>query len=138
MSITYFLNFMGPITMTWYEERGLTHKVERVVESDLIRNMLRNSPKLKYPNIEVGNTYEITEIHTSYSAGRIDVRDSSKEGYDGWDEYAVPPMRSEDWALLSDWLWDLETTEVWDYEMLISIFEGEVLNDRKIRWWEGD
>lgn len=136
MSVSYFLNWMGPVSMTWYEERGLTHKVDRVVESDIIRNMLRNSPKLKYPDIEIGDTYEITEITTNYSAGRIDIRDSNKEGYDGWDEYAVPPMMAEDWNILSQWLWNLETTEVWDYEMLISIFEGEVLNGREIRWWK--
>jgi len=135
VSVSYFLNWMGPVTMTWYEERGLTHTVERVVESELIRDTLRNSPKLKYPDIEVGDTYEITEIHTNYSAGRIDIRDSSKEGYEAWREYAVPPMRSEDWNRLSDWLWGFETKTVWSYEKLILAFECNVL-ERDIRWWE--
>jgi len=138
MSVSYFLNYMGPITMDWFRERGLTHKVERVVESELIRDTLRNSPKFNYPDIEVGDNYEIEEVHTHYAAGRIDIRDSSKQGYDGWDEYSVAPMHGADWGLLSEWLWDLETTEVWDYEMLISTFESEVLNGRKIRWWKDD
>jgi hypothetical protein len=99
VSVTYFLNWMGPISEQWYTDRGLTD---------------------------------------NYSAGRIDIRDSSKEGYEGWVEYAVPPMVSEDWYILGYWLGTLETTEVWDYEMLISIFEGEVLNGRKIRWWKDD
>ena len=67
-------------------------------------------------------------------AGRIDIRDDSKEGYDGWDEYGLAPMHGEDWDTLSNWLCDLQTTEQWGYEMLISIFEGEVLNGREIRW----
>jgi hypothetical protein len=117
---------MGPGAMTWYEERGLTKYVWKKVESEYVANMR---------TMDIGESYMIEEVTTNYSAGRIDIRDSSKEGYDGWSEYAVPPMRSEDWAILSKWLWELETTEVWDYEMLISIFEGEVL-DREIRWWK--
>jgi len=135
MSVSYSINYMGPISLDWFRERGLTHKVERVVNSEVIRNMLRTSSYFDYPNIEVGDTYEIEEVHTHYCAGRIDIRDNSKEGYDGWDEYALAPMHGEDWGLLGEWLWDLETTEVWDYDMLISIFEAEVLNGRKIRWW---
>jgi hypothetical protein len=105
MSVTYSTNFMCPISIDWYLERGL-------VKND--------------------------KITTSYCGGRIDIRDDSKQGYDGWDEYSVSPMHEEDWNLLSNWLWDLETTEVWDYDVLISIFEGEVLNGRKIRWWNDE
>jgi hypothetical protein len=129
MSVTYFLNWCGPVSIDWFRERGLTKYVWKKVESEYVANMRR---------MDIGESYMIEEVTTNYSAGRIDIRDSSKEGYDGWDEYAVPLMRSEDWALLSDWLWDIETTEIWDYEMLISIFEGEVLNGRKIRWWKDD
>ena len=126
MSVSYSTNYMGPISMDWFRERGLTHFITETVESEMIS-------KLK--DLPIGATYEIETVHTHYAAGRIDIRDSSKEGYDGWDEYAVAPMHGEDWNLLSDWLWNLTTTEVWDYEMLISIFEGEVLNGREIRWW---
>ena len=95
MSVSYSINWMGPINMKWIEEHG-----------------------------------------DCWSAGRIDIRDSSKEGYDGWHEYSVAPMKTESWNKLGDWLWDLETTEVLDYEMLISIFEGET--GHKIEWLENE
>jgi len=107
VSVTYSTNYMGPISMDWFRERGLTHFITETVESDMIS---------KIKDLPIGATYEIETVHTHYAAGRIDIRDSSKQGYDGWDEYAVAPMHGEDWGLLSDWLWNLTTTEVWDYE----------------------
>jgi hypothetical protein len=68
----------------------------------------------------------------SYSCGRIDIRDDSKAGYDGWDEYSVAPMHSEDWNALSDYLWDLETEELVSYDTLIEQFETHY--GKKIRW----
>ena len=89
----------------------------------------------KIKDLPIGATYEIETIHTHYAGGRIDIRGlDESEFYNGWGEYSLPVMHGEDWNILSDWLWDLETTELWDYDMLISIFEGEVLNGRKIRW----
>jgi len=41
-----------------------------------------------------------------WSAGRIDIRDDTKEGYAVWGEYGVAPMHSEYWNALSDYLWD--------------------------------
>lgn len=123
--ITYSTNFMGPISIEWYRKRGLTHKVSVVLEEDR-----RFYPKGLGP----GDVWEYDEIDISYAGGRIDIRDDSQQGYDGWDEYGVAPMHGEDWNALSDWLDDLITTELWEYDMLISIFEGEVLNGRKIRW----
>ena len=116
---------MGPISIEWYRKRGLTHKVSVVLEEDR-----RVYPKGLGP----GDVWEYDEIDISYAGGRIDIRDDSQQGYDGWDEYGVAPMHGEDWNALSDWLDDLITTELWEYDMLISIFEGEVLNGRKIRW----
>ena len=118
---------MGPISIEWYRKRGLTHKVSVVLEEDR-----RFYPKGLGP----GDVWEYDEIDISYAGGRIDIRDDSQQGYDGWDEYGVAPMHGEDWNVLSDWLDDLITTELWEYDMLISIFEGEVLNGRKIRWVE--
>lgn len=106
MSVTYSTNWMGPVSMSWYKERGL---------------------------LEEGSV----EPTTYYSAGRIDIRGLDEEKYwSGWSEYSLPAMHGEDWNALSDWLDKLETTELWDYEVLISVFEGEVLNGRKIRWME--
>lgn len=126
MSITYSTNFMGPISMDWYRERGLTHKVSVVLEED----------KIFYPKgLGPGGVWEYDEITTHYACGRIDIRGlDPEEFYNGWSEYSLPVMHGEDWNMLTDWLDDLTTTELWDYDMLISIFEAEVLNGRSIRW----
>ena len=55
--VTYSTNWMGPINIHWYRERGL-------LEPDGVSTKI------------------------SYSAGRIDIRDSNKSGYSGWDEYS--------------------------------------------------
>lgn len=130
--ISYSTNFMGPITMDWYRERGLTHMVEQTCESELIRNALRTSKVLNYPDIEIGDTYEIEEITVHYAGGRIDIRDDSKYGYDGWDEYGVALMHAEDWNALSDFLDRLTGEKVMPYESLIMLFEAEY--GKKIRW----
>jgi len=97
--IMYSTNWMGPVNMQWFEERGLV---------------------------------ENNKITTYYSAGRIDIRDSSKEGYDGWNEYSLPPMHGEDWNDFSEWLESLSTFELWEYEDLIEQYEED--RGRKIRW----
>jgi len=74
----------------------------------------------------------ITKHGTGWSAGRIDIRDDTKHGYDGWDEYSIAPMRGEDWNALSDYLWDLTTEELLSYNDLIEQFETHY--GKKIRW----
>ena len=101
MTISYSTNWMGPVNMQWFEERGLV---------------------------------ENKEITTYYSAGRIDIRDSSKEGYDGWNEYSLPPMHGEDWNKLSEWLYNFKTERLYGYYELIDTFEEET--GIKIRWSE--
>ena len=101
--IHYSTNWMGPINLHCYEERGL-------LEEDGVTPTIR------------------------YSAGRIDIRDDSKEGYDGWDEYGVAPMHGEDWNALSDYLETLETKELLSYKELIEQFETHY--GKKIRWAE--
>ena len=126
--ITYSTNWMGPISMQWYRDRGLTHMEERVCDSEFVMNMLRR----RYPNIQIGDTYEQETITTHYSAGRIDIRDDSKEGYDGWNEYGVNPMHGEDWNALGEYLWELETETLLPYNELINQFEEHY--GKKIRW----
>ena len=121
--ISYSTNWMGPINMKWYRERGLTKKVSKVLEEGR-----RFYPKGLGP----GDVWEYDEITTYYSAGRIDIRDSSKVGYDGWNEYGVAPMHGEDWNALSDYLWDLTTEELVPYNTLIEQFETHY--GKKIRW----
>lgn len=101
--ITYSTNWMGPINLKWYRERGL-------LEANGV------TPKIQY------------------SAGRIDIRDDSKPGYEGWNEYGVEPMHGEDWNALSDYLWDLTTEELLPYNTLIEQFEEHY--GKKIRWAE--
>lgn len=123
MMISYSTNWMGPVNMKWYRERGLTKKVSKVLEEG----------QLFYPKgLGPGDVWEYDEITTQYSAGRIDIRDSSKDGYDGWNEYGVAPMRTEDWNALSDYLWDLKTEELVPYNTLIEQFEEHY--GKKIRW----
>ena len=69
---------------------------------------------------------------THYSAGRIDIRDGSKEGYDGWDEYSLPPMHGEDWNDFSIWLESFQTVELWEFDDIIAKYEDAT--GRKIRW----
>jgi hypothetical protein len=127
--ITYSTNWMGPVNMDWFRKRGLTHRVIKECTTEEVRDILRRS---KYPTIEIGDTFETEEIHTYYACGRIDIRDDTKEGYAGWDEYGVAPMHGEDWNALSDFLWDLTTEELLSYNELIHKFEEHY--GKKIRW----
>lgn len=107
--------------MQWYRDRGLTKMVSEVLDKDQV-----------FGDLKKGDTWTYEEITTHYSAGRIDIRDSSKDGYDGWDEYAVAPMHSEDWNALGDFLDRLHGKTVIPYESLIMLFEAEY--GKKIRW----
>jgi hypothetical protein len=78
----------------------------------------------------------IEEHGEGWSAGRIDIRDDTKHGYDGWHEYSLRPMRTEDWNHFSDWLWDFETDELWEFDEIIAQYEME--SNRKIRWLENE
>jgi hypothetical protein len=121
--ITYSTNFMGPISTQWFVERGLTKKVKRIHRSNIIAVS---------KGARVGDEYEIDELTENYAGGRIDIRDDSKEGYDGWNEYAVKIMHGEDWNALSEYLDGLETETLLDYDELINQFESQYGNS--IRW----
>jgi hypothetical protein len=131
--VTYWTNFMGPISMNWYRERGLTRMVEHTCESELIRNALRTSKKFNYPDIEIGDTYELEEITVHYAGGRIDIHGlDPEEYYNGTDEYGLRVMHGEDWNALSDWLDEFESEEQVPYDELIALFEKHY--GKKIRW----
>ena len=120
MTVTYSTNMMGPCNIQWYVERGLTRKATRVVTTDVITGY---SP---------GDVIEYDEITTHYAGGRIDIRDDTKQGYDGWHEYSVAPMHGEDWNKFGEWLWNLQTEELWSYDKLIEHFQ--YYNKAEIRW----
>jgi len=112
---------MGPISLDWFRKRGLTREVSVVLEEDQ-----------KFGDLKAGDTWTYAEITTNYAGGRIDIRDDSKYGYDGWDEYGVAPMHIEDWNALSDFLDKLSGEKVVPYESLIMLFEAQY--GKKIRW----
>ena len=119
--ITYSTNWMGPISMDWFRERGLTEKKTRVVTEDSV---------LVEMGRKVGDVLEYDEVTTYYSGGRIDIRGVPDEPWGL--EYGVAPMHGEDWNALSDYLWDLTTEELLPYDTLIEQFETHY--GKKIRW----
>jgi hypothetical protein len=115
---------MGPISMDWFRNRGLTHFITETVKSDVIS---------KIKDLPIGATYEIETVHTYYAGGRIDIRGlDEEESYNGWGEYALPIMHGQDWNALSDWLDIQEDETVRSYDELICDFEREY--GREIRW----
>ena len=122
--ISYSTNWMGPININWYRERGLTRKVSKVLKEG----------QVFYPKgLGPGDVWEYDEITTHYSAGRIDIRGVPDEPWGL--EYGVAPMHSEDWNALSDYLWDLTTEELVPYNTLIEQFETHY--GKRIRWADG-
>lgn len=120
--ITYSTNWMGPANMKWYRDRGLTKTVSEVLEEDQT-----------FGDLKAGDTWTYEVITTDCSCGRIDIRGlDDKEYWNGWDEYSVEPMYSEDWNILGDWLDDLTTDTKWSYNTLIEEFEKYY--GKKIRW----
>ena len=125
--IRYSTNWMGPINLNWYRERGLTRLITDTIKSPMIA-IIRDLP--------IGATYEIEVIHTHYAGGRIDIRGlPEEEYYDGRHEYGLPIMRTEDWNALSDYLSDVKTEELLPYDTLIEQFETHY--GKPIRWWYG-
>jgi len=112
--------------MDWFRERGLTRKVSRVIEQD---DFLADTGIH-----QVGDVLEYDEVTTYYCGGRIDIRDDSKEGYDGWNEYGLPPMHGEDFNDFGDWLEEFPTESLWEFDELVAQYEQD--RDTKIRWAE--
>ena len=115
--ISYSTNWMGVVNMQWYRDRGLTRKVTKVLESDS-----------KISDKKAGDIVEFEEITEHYSCGRIDVRGT---GDPYGDEIGVPPMRSEDWRMFSEWLDPFETSIMWTLDELVSEYEK---TNPPIRW----
>ena len=91
--ITYSTNWMGPIALKWYRDRGLLEEgsVEPTIYYSAGRIDIRGLDETEYWN--------------------------------GWHEYGVDPMRAEDWGALSVWLDNLKTKELLPYDELIEQFE---------------
>jgi hypothetical protein len=123
--ISYSTNWMGVANMQWYEERGLTKTVTHDVQEG---SVLVDKGRYK-----VGDTFERQEVIEDYSTGRIDIRNVPGDDYwNGWHEYSLAPMRTEDWNHFGDWLDDFETEELWEFDDIIAKYEQD--SGRKIRW----
>jgi hypothetical protein len=103
--------------MNWYEQRGLVETKMVTLEHDSV-----------ITGRKAGEQYEIEEITTHYSCGRIDVM-GTDDPYG--EEIGVPPMRSEDWASFGAWLDTFETDDVWTLDQLVELYERV---NPKIRW----
>jgi len=121
MAIRYSTNWMGPVSMNWYEQRGLVETKIVTLEEDSA-----------FSGLKAGDQYESKEITTHYSCGRIDVY-GTDDPYGA--EIGVPPMQSEDWARFGDWLETFETDDVWTLEQLVELYERA---NPKIRWDKND
>ena len=117
MKIRYSTNWMGPVSMNWYEQRGLVETKIVTLEEDSA-----------FSGLKAGDQYESQEITTHYSCGRIDVRGTDDPH---GDEIGVPPMQSDDWARFGDWLETFETDAVWTLDQLVELYERD---NPKITW----
>ena len=110
---------MGPVSLQWYRDRGLTKTETRVATTDTM-------------HYNTGDTYTVETITTNYSCGRIDVRGIPGEPYG--DEIGVLPMLSEDWQAFGEWLDDVQTISVWTLDNLVAAYEDQTHNT--IRWYK--
>jgi hypothetical protein len=108
--ITYSTNWMGPINVDWYRQRGLTKTKTVVQEEDS-----------KYTDRKKGDIYEIEEITQQWCGGRIDVRGEGLGPYG--EELGLPIMRGDSYNLFSDWLDTFETDDVWTLAQLVELYE---------------
>lgn len=112
--VTYSTNMMGPVATRWYEERNIPFVEESFVSS------------------QTGNTVT-HKRYTQYAGGRIDIYGlSADEHYAGKSEYGIPVMLGSDWRALQDWLDELETEDLWSYDLLIREFQFAI--GRQITW----
>ena len=122
--ISYSTNWMGPVSMHWYEENVPMVDIERV------------HSKWIYPEKE-GQTYTAREPSVNYAGGRIDIR--GLEGDDYWcgqHEYGVSIMTQKSWNKLSSWCRAFESETLLTYDQLIENFENDT--NYKIEWFKND
>jgi len=117
--ISYRTNWMGPVHMQWYRDRGLTAIKMITLEADSV-----------ITGLKAGDQFECEEITTYYSTGRIDIYGTG-EPYP--DEIGVAPMQSEDWGRFGLWLEQFKTETVWTLDQLVAEYEK---TNPKIRWFE--
>ena len=113
--ISYSTNFMGPISLNWFRERGL-----------LMPPVTRWSGFLK-------KEITVEEIKQEYRGGRIDIY-GTEDGFP--EEIALPVMLGEDWNRFSKWLDSYKTETVKTLDEIIESYYNDGNNE--IRWWKED
>lgn len=117
--ISYYLNQMGPWSMKWYTDRGLTEKQTIKFSEDFVIK-------------EKAGTELVVDVCTiQMAAGRIDISDGSPFG----DEISVPVMYLEDWKNFGAWLWKFKTKRKWNLDRLVKEYEK---TNTPIRWWKDE
>ena len=120
MPIRYSTNWMGPVAMRWYRDRGLTKNVSTILTED--------SFLCKIYKYKPGVVLDHEDITERWCGGRIDVYGT--EDPHG-DELGLPIMHGEDYNRFSAWLETFETDDVWTLDQLVEIYEKA---NPKIRW----
>jgi hypothetical protein len=106
--ISYSINWMGPVSTKWYEDR----KIPFII--------IKKISKIS------GRELEYKEFKENYSCGRIDVYGLDQDKYyAGMKEYNLAPMITKDWNKLQDWLDELKIETLLTYKELISQFEKD-------------
>lgn len=121
MTVRYSTNWMGPVSTSWYRDRGLTKRVTKVLEEDSL-----------FSDKKAGEIVEYDEITEQYACGRIDVRGTGLGHYG--DEIGLAPMKSEDWHRFGEWLDKLVTDRMWSLKKLLEQYYAE--GNPQIEWWE--
>lgn len=124
MSIHYSTNYMGPISMDWFRNRGLTQMVDMEIKTTM--------DAWRYES-DIGDIVHTEDITEYWCGGRIDIYGlDEQDHYAGMSEYGLPIMDGESWNRLSDWLDEYESEELTPYEDLIGLFEQDT--GHSIRW----
>ena len=113
--VIYFLNWMGPVSLRWYEENEVPY-TEKVIKSQITKD----------------KEIIVKEYAPQYGCGRIDVDGIEDEPYGV--EYSVGVMEMESWSTLANWLDELHTEKPLSKEEIFERFKAET--GHEIRWFK--
>ena len=102
--ITYSTNFMGPISVKWYEDNKIPYQ-----------SITRINPY-------TGNKTTIKKFMKQYAGGRLDVNGT---GEPFGQEIGVPIMEAESWNELQEFLWTFSSDKVLTLEQIVQALEDE-------------
>ena len=120
--ITYFMNWMGPVSMKWYEKNNIPYKETWITFKNLRKYGIKTEPRM------------VKKYLQEYCCGRIDV--SGVPGEPCGIEYGVGMITKESWMAMVDYLKDLKTTSVLSKDELFHKFESDT--GQKIQWFKGE